>query len=228
MKTKRHDRISRRKFLKSASTVAASAMAVSGFPFIVPAHVLDHRAPSNRITIGAIGNGRISRIHDLPGVWKFDQAQVVAVCDLDRKRAEDGKVLINEYYSRKNGKPYDGVSVYHDYRELIGNKDIDAVIISTPDHTHAMIALAAARAGKHIYMQKPASLTIAEGRLVSDVVRKSGVIFQIGSQQRSSPQFRYAAELIRNHRIGELKTVYVGLPGDPSGISNPKCRYPKT
>jgi predicted dehydrogenase len=90
-------------------------------------------------------------------------------------------------------------------------------LISTPDHTHAMIGVAAAHAGKHMYMQKPASLTIAEGRIISNVVQKSGVKFQIGSQQRSSDQFRYAAELVRNGRIGALKTVYVGLPGDPPG-----------
>ena len=173
----------------------------------MPSSVFGKNSPGNRINIGAIGNGRISRVHDLPGVWKFDQAQLMAVCDLDTRRADDAKVLVNEYYTKKNGKPFDGVTVYHDYRELMKNKDIDAVLISTPDHTHAMIAIAAAKAGKHIYMQKPASLTISEGRIVTDVVKKSGVIFQIGSQQRSSQQFRYAAELIRNGRLGQLKTI---------------------
>ena len=129
-------------------------------------------------------------------------------------------------YTKRDGKPFDGVKEYHDYRELINNKDIDAVIISTPDHTHAMIGIAAARAKKHIYMQKPASLTISEGRIVSDIVQKSGVKFQIGSQQRSSEQFRYAAELVRNGRIGQLKTVYVGLPGDPSGEEEPEMPVP--
>ena len=114
-----------------------------------------------------------------------------------------------------------------DYRELLRNKDIDAVLISTPDHTHAMIGVAAARAKKHIYMQKPASLTIEEGRIISDVVQKSGVKFQIGSQQRSTEQFRYAAELVRNGRIGTLKTVYVGLPGDPPGGNKTEMPVPK-
>ncbi|MGK2861053.1 MAG: Gfo/Idh/MocA family protein [Chitinophagaceae bacterium] len=134
---------------------------------------------------------------------------------------------MNEYYSKRDGKPYDGVKVYHDYHDLIRNKDIDAVLISTPDHTHAMIGVAAARAGKHIYMQKPASLTIREGRIISDVVQESGVKFQIGSQQRSSEQFRYAAELVRNGRIGDLKTVYVGLPGDPPGGDKKEMPVPK-
>ena len=110
--------------------------------------------------------------------------------------------------------------------ELLLNKDIDAVIISTPDHWHALAAIHAVQAGKDVYLQKPASLTIAEGRIMADAVKKSGRIFQIGSQQRSSTQFRYAAELVRNGRIGDLKTVYVGLPGDPSGEEEPKMPVP--
>lgn len=213
---------SRRTFL--GNSLKASAMLA--FPSIVPISVFGKNAPSNRINIAAIGSGRIARIHDMPGVWQYDYAQLMAVCDLDSKRAEEGKKLVNEYYTKKNGTPFDGVKMYTDYRELLLNKDIDAVLISTPDHTHAMIGAAAARAGKHIYMQKPASLTIAEGRIISNVVTKSGIKFQIGSQQRSSDQFRYAAELVRNGRIGELKTVYVGLPGDPPGGNKEKMPVP--
>jgi predicted dehydrogenase len=218
--------VSRRKFLETSVKATALSTIALGIPSIVPASVFGKNAPSNRINIGAIGTGRISRGHDLTGVWKYDFAQVVAVCDVDTKRAAEGKTLINEYYTKRDGKPFDGVKEYHDYRELINNKDIDAVIISTPDHTHAMIGIAAARAKKHIYMQKPASLTISEGRIVSDIVQKSGIKFQIGSQQRSSEQFRYAAELVRNGRIGQLKTVYVGLPGDPSGEEEPEMPVP--
>ena len=164
-------------------------------------------APSNRINVGAIGTGRISRGHDLPGIWKHDQARIVAVCDLDSRRVEDAKTLVNGYYAKKTGKPYDGVTGYPDYRELLANKDVDAVVISTPDHWHALIAINAVEAGKDVYLQKPASLTIAEGRALSNAVHRTGRIFQIGSQQRSAPQFRYAAELVRNGRIGQLKTV---------------------
>ena len=224
---KKKSTISRRDFLSnSAKTTLGTSIALS-FPSIVPASVFGKNAPSNRINIGAIGTGRISRGHDLPGVWRHDFAQVVAVCDVDTNRAEEGKILVNGYYSKRDGKPYDGVKVYHDHRELLQNKDIDSVLISTPDHTHAMIAVMAAKAGKHIYMQKPASLTIAEGRIVSDIVQKSKIKFQIGSQQRSTEQFRYAAELVRNGRIGQLKTVYVGLPGDPSGEVEPEMPIPK-
>ena len=97
-------------------------------------------------------------------------------------------------------------------------------MISTPDHWHAIIAIDAVRAGKDVYLQKPASLTIAEGRALSDAVHRSGRIFQIGSQQRSTPQFRYAAELVRNGRIGQLKTVQVGLPAIRLAMSNRRCR----
>ena len=213
---------SRRAFLSNS----LKASALLAFPSIVPVSVFGKNAPSNRINVAAIGAGRISRIHDMPGVWQHDYAQLMAVCDLDSKRAEEGRKLVNDFYSKKNGAPYDGVKMYTDYRELLQNKDIDAVLISTPDHTHAMIGAAAARAGKHIYMQKPASLTIAEGRIISNVVSKSGVKFQIGSQQRSSEQFRYAAELVRNGRIGDLTTVYVGLPGDPPGGNKEQMPVP--
>ncbi|GAB2834940.1 Gfo/Idh/MocA family protein [Ferruginibacter profundus] len=214
---------SRRKFL--STTIKASALLA--FPSIVPASVFGKNAPSSRINVAAIGTGRIGRTHDMPGVWQYDYAQLVAVCDLDSVRAADGKKLVNEYYSKRDGKDFDGVKMYTDYRELLQNKDIDAVLISTPDHTHAMIGVAAARAGKHIYMQKPASLTIAEGRVISDVIQKSGVKFQVGSQQRSTEQFRYAAELVRNGRIGQLKKVYVGLPGDPPGGNKIEMPVPK-
>lgn len=216
-------RVSRRHFMGAA--FAASSVA-AGFPTIVPASVFGQQAPSNRINVGAIGTGRISRVHDMPGIWRHAQARIVAVCDVDRGRMEDAKVLVNGHYTKTTGKPYDGVTGYTDYRELLANADVDAVVISTPDHWHTIIGIAAARAGKDIYLQKPTSLTIAEGRALSDAVHRSGVIFQIGSQQRSSVQFRVAAELVRNGRIGELKTVQVGLPGDPSGPEEPEMPVP--
>jgi predicted dehydrogenase len=204
---------SRRTFLKTSLGAAAAA----GFPTIVPSSVFGQLSPSNRINVGAIGVGRISRGHDLPGIWKYDQANIMAVCDLDANRVELGKALINGYYSKKTGKPYDGVTGYHHYRELLANKDIDAVVISTPDHQHAILAVDAVRAKKDVYLQKPASLTIAEGRHMSDQVTASRQILQIGSQQRSWKQFYRACELVRNGRIGEIKHVEIGLPGDPAG-----------
>jgi predicted dehydrogenase len=202
---------SRRDFLKMGAAVAI------GFPTIVPASVFGQTAPSNRINVGAIGVGRISRGHDLPGIWQFDQARIMAACDLDSTRVEEAKILINGYYSKKTGKPYDGVTGYHNYHELLANKDIDAVVISTPDHQHAILAVDAVHAKKDVYLQKPASLTIAEGRAMSNAVMASGQILQVGSQQRSWKQFHRACELVRNGRIGQIKHVEIGLPGDPSG-----------
>ncbi len=220
-------KLNRRGFMSLAlQGAAASTLVAKGFPSIVPASVLGKNAPSNRINIAAIGTGRISRGHDMPGVWKYDNAQIMAVCDVDSLRADAAKQLVNKYYSDKTGKAFDGVKVYTDYRELLLNKDIDAVLVSTPDHWHAPIVVNAVRAGKDVYMQKPASLTIAEGRMMADAVRKTKRIVQVGSQQRSSWQFRYAAELVRNGRIGELKRVYVGLPGDPSGNDEPQMPIP--
>jgi predicted dehydrogenase len=213
----------RRQFLADAG----KGLAVAGFPAIVPSSVFGAFAPSNRINVGAIGTGRISRGHDLPGIWQYDTARIMAVCDLDSARAQDAVTLVNGYYSKQTGKPYSGVTAYTNYRELLANKDVDAVVISTPDHWHAIIAIAAVAAGKDVYLQKPASLTIAEGRALSDAVRKSGRIFQIGSQQRSTVQFRVAAELVRNGRIGQLKSVEIGLPGDPSGDVEPDMPVPR-
>lgn len=203
----------RRDFMKKT----ALATAAFGIPTIVPASVFGKNAPSNRITIGQIGCGRIAREHDIPGTWRHDVAQFVAVSDVDSKRMADGKKYIEEYYSKKMGKPYVDVKQYGDYREMLLNKEIDAVIISTPDHWHSQPAMEAALAGKHIYVQKPTSLTIKEGRQLVNVVNKTGVVLQLGTQQRSSEQFRIAAELVRNGRIGKLHTVRIGLPGDPSG-----------
>src|SRR6202142_4317212 len=203
MKSRDPKRISRRGFLKTGLSAAAAI----GFPAIVPASVFGQFAPSKRINVGAIGVGRISRVHDMPGILQFDRARIMAVCDLDAHRVEDGKKFVNDFYTAKTGKSYEGVTGYANYHELLANKDIDAVVVSTPDHWHALIGVDAVRAGKDVYLQKPASLTIAEGRALSNAVQASGRILQIGSQQRSTIQFRYAAELVRNGRIGDLERV---------------------
>ena len=220
-------KMGRRQFLATAGKGVVASSVVAGFPAIVPSSVFGATSPGNRINVGAIGTGRISRGHDLPGIWQHDIARVMAACDLDRKRMEDAKTLINGYYSKQTGKPYDGVTGYTNYHDLLANKDVDAVVISTPDHWHCLIAIDAVEAGKDVHLQKPASLTIADGRALSDAVKRSGRIFQIGSQQRSTVQFRYAAELVRNGRIGQIKTVEVGLPGDPSGEVEPEMPVPK-
>jgi predicted dehydrogenase len=216
----------RRNFINN---LAIGAVGTLGFPTIVPAHVLGGKdAPSNKINIGQIGCGRIARTHDLPGTWKHEKARIMAVCDLDRHRTEETKQLVEEYYTKKTGQSnYIDVKMYDDYREMLLNKDIDAVMISTPDFWHAQPAMEAALAGKDIYLQKPTSLTIHEGRQLANVIKKTGRILQVGTQQRSNSQFRIAAELVRNGRIGKLHTVKVGLPGDPSGPAAPAMPIPK-
>lgn len=203
--------LNRRSFIKKTSATAIAA----SLPTIVPASVFGKNAPSNRIQVGQIGCGRIARDHDMPGTMQYDTAQLVAVCDVDQNRLKDGKKLVDQYYQNKGRKA--DTKMFDNYQDLIAHKDIDAVLISTPDHWHAQPAIEAALAKKHVYLQKPTSLTVEEGRLLSDIVQKQKITLQVGTQQRSSPQFRYAAELVRNGRIGKLHTVKVGLPGDPSG-----------
>ncbi len=216
----------RRKFINN---LALGAVGTFGFPTIVPANVLGGKdAPSNKINIAQIGCVRIARTHDLPGTWKHEKARIMAVCDLDRHRTEETKQLVEEYYTKKTGQSnYIDVKMYDDYREMLLNKDIDAVMISTPDFWHAQPAMEAALAGKDIYLQKPTSLTIHEGRQLANVIKKTGRILQVGTQQRSTSQFRIAAELVRNGRIGKLHTVKIGLPGDPSGPPAPAMPVPK-
>ena len=209
---------SRRTFLKNSAATAG----VLGFPAIVPSSIFGATAPSNRINIGAIGVGRISRGHDMPGVLQYTGVagrdnRIVAVCDLAAHRVEEGKQFVDGQYSKKLGTAYTGTRGYSDYKELLASKDIDAVLISTPDHQHARLCVAAVAAGKDVYLQKPASLTIREGRIMVDKVNGSDRIVQIGSQQRSWKQFARAAELVRNGRIGTVHSVEVGLPGDPAG-----------
>ena len=219
--------MNRRNYLRT-SLLATTGIITA--PTIVPASVFGKSAPSNKINIAQIGCGRIARDHDLAETLKYDVARVVAVAELDSIRGQKGKEYIEKFYAEKKGKPnYVDVKVYGDYREMLMDKDIDAVIISTPDHWHAKPAIDAALAGKDIYLQKPASLTIEEGRLMSDTMHRTGRIFQIGSQQRSQnpwPQFKRACELVRNGRIGALHTVKIGLPGDPGGPEVPEMPIP--
>lgn len=222
-RAKKTNPLTRRQFLKS-TTAAAGALI---WPAIVPSAVLGADSPSNRITIGCIGVGRMG-LGDLKEIMGFTQAQVVAVCDVDAKRAKFAQQLVDKHYSRQNsGGNYKGCAMYKDFRQLIARDDIDAVQVVTPDHWHALPAIAAAMAGKDIFVQKPLTLTIKEGRILSDTVRRYGRILQVGSQQRSDSRFRFACELVRNGRIGKLHTVKVGLPIDPATAPQPVMPVPQ-
>jgi myo-inositol 2-dehydrogenase / D-chiro-inositol 1-dehydrogenase len=215
----------RRLFIKNTAATAVGAMVI---PTIIPSSVMGKNAPSNKINVGQIGCGRIARDHDMPGVMQYDSARMMAVSDVDSNRMADGKKFIEDYYNKKTGSSSAvEVKMYDDYKEMLLNNDIDAVVLSTPDHWHSQPAIEAALAGKDIYLQKPTSLTVTEGRLLSDIVNRQGVILQVGTQQRSSAQFRRAAELVRNGRIGKLQTIRIGLPGDPPGAVFPEMPVPK-
>lgn len=214
----------RRKFIQKTTAAMAGAIVV---PTIVPSTVLGRNAPGNKIQIGQIGCGRIARTHDMAETLQLEDARIIAVCDLDNRRKQEGKELVEQFYAKKYGNDYLAVKMYEDYREMLLNPEIDAVIISTPDHWHALPAMEAALKGKHVYLQKPNSLTVKEGRLMSDVVQRQGIVMQIGTQVRSiQPQFRRAAELVRNGRIGKLHTVKLSFPGDPSGLTFPEMPVP--
>lgn len=217
----------RRNFLKNAVLTGSGAVLV---PSILPHSVFSKPGPNDKINIAQIGCGRIATDHDMPLVIKHDSVRLVAVADVDIKRANDGKKWIEDWYLENKGKHEVDVQVYQDYRELLEDRGIDAVVISTPDHWHAQPAIEAALAGKDVYLQKPASLTIEEGRQMSNIFHRTGRIFQIGSQQRSLdpwPQFHRAVELVRNGRIGEIKHVEVGLWADPAGTEEPVMPVPE-
>jgi myo-inositol 2-dehydrogenase/D-chiro-inositol 1-dehydrogenase len=213
---------SRRSFLKGSLSAAVA------FPAIVPARVLGRSAPSNMIQVGQIGCGRIARDSEFKGLLRnSDIARYVAGCDLDTVRVADAKSLLEQAYAKTFGPAkYAEIKAFGDYREMLQDKSIDAVCISTPDHWHAQPAMEAALAGKDIYLQKPASLTIKEGRQMADALKRTGRIFQQGSQQRSDPNFRTACELVRNGRIRKVKQVFIGLPVDPSGDVEPEMPVP--
>lgn len=217
--------ITRRNFLrKSAAALSAAVTA----PIIIPSSVFGANAPGNRITFGAIGVGRQCIYADLPEILGFSQAQVLAVCDVDSRRAHNAKRKVEQRYAGAAASgAYSGCDTYGDFRDLLARDDIDAVLICTPDHWHAIGAIAAAKAGKDIFLQKPLTYTIEEGRILSDTVRRYNRILQVGSQQRSDARFRFACELVRNGRIGKVHTVKVGLPQDPSTTPQPTMPVPK-
>lgn len=189
---------------------------LGGFPAIVPATVLGQDAPSNKLTIGFIGTGN-NGTNWMRRFLRDSRVRVIAVCDVNREGGgywdgtirgrEPARRLVNEYYGDNS------CLALADFREVIRRDDVDSIYIGTPDHWHALIAIAAARAGKDIYGQKPLSLTVREGRAMADAVKTAGIVWQTGSQQRSDRNFRVVCELVRNGRLGKLHTVRVGLPG---------------
>ena len=217
----------RRDFLRSAAIAGATI----GAPMIVPSSVLGgdgHTAPGNRITIGSIGIG--AQGGGLLGhALSQAGAQVVAVCDVESGRLEKAKSKVEDAYAKRFGAgEYKGCDAYGDFRELLARPGVDAVIIATPDHWHALIAIAACQAGKDVYCEKPLAETIHEARAMADAARQYGRVFQTGSMQRSDRTFRFACELVRNGRIGKVHTIHVNVGGPPKDCYLPAEPTPPT
>ena len=207
-------RVGRRAFLKQASAAAA----VVAFPTIIPSSALgaDGRMPpSERINLGFIGIGKQMRGH-LHTFAHMDEVQILALCDVESRRLADAKNQLEAVYAERFGAgTYEALATYKDFRELCARDDLDGVVIATPNHWHAIPAIEAARSGKDVYLEKPLARTIGEATAIRRAVQRYGAIFQTGSQQRSDGTFRFACEMVRSGRIGDVKEVYVNVGGPP-------------
>ena len=198
--------LTRRAFLRRSA--AASLLAV---PWIIPASVRGGNGetpPGERINVGLIGLGAMGNghLHVLAG---HKETQLVAVCDPDRGRREQGARVADEICAGQRGSgKFTGCTVINDYRELLARQDIDGVVIATPDHWHALAAIHAAQAGKHVYCEKPVSLTVREGREMVETVRRYARVFQTGTQYRSIPAIRKVCKFVRAGGLGQVRSVF--------------------
>ena len=196
----------RRDFLKTVAGAAAS------FPMIVPSRALGrdgYVAPSDKLVFGAIGVGRQGS-GDMRGFLNQQDVRMAAICDVNQATRERIATQVNQRYGDT------ACAQINDYRELLARSDIDAVVIATGERWHPIIASEAARSGKHMYCEKPLALSVAACKAVREAVNENSVRFQFGTQQRSSFMYRHAVELVRNGRIGELKTIMVGSVRGPN------------
>jgi myo-inositol 2-dehydrogenase / D-chiro-inositol 1-dehydrogenase len=199
--------VSRRQFLRAAAVGAA-------VPYFVPASVLGAQAPSKRINIGFIGVGQHGVGWNLDAYLKLPAARVLMVCDVDGYRMRRAKAMVDAKYDNED------CAMSKDFRDVLARKDIDAVMISTPDHWHTLISVMAARAGKDVQCEKP-TLTIDEGKLLIQAIRQTGRVFQTSTEDRSLPMYHRMAELVRNGRIGKLRKIEVILPKQPTVPGDP-------
>lgn len=217
-------RVSRREFIKRATTAAVAA------PYVISASAIGGEArpaPSNRIAMACIGIGNMGS-GNLQSFLGHGDVQMVAVCDVDRRKREQARSRVDSHYAAaRSSGTYKGCLEFADFRELAARDDIDAVMIAVPDHWHALISIECAKHGKDIYCEKPLSLTIREARAMVNAVRRYGRVFQTGSQQRSDGNFRFACELVRNGRIGKVKAVYVNVGGPSSDLIFPEQPVPE-
>jgi predicted dehydrogenase len=223
--------LSRRQLLRRGLAALAAG------PLVIPASVRGQggTAPSDRIVLGFIGTGGQGNQHVAGGPWTTragflgrDDTHIVAVCDVERARRESTRRRVEDGYAAKLGQGvYKGCDAYADFRDLLARPDIDAVLIASPDHWHALHSIHAIRAGKDVYCEKPISLTIREARAMADAARRHARILQAGTQQRSSAAFRYACELVRNGRIGRVLRAHVNVGGTSSYYAVPAQPVPE-
>lgn len=182
--------------------------------------------PSERITIGLIGVGRQAHHYNIKQFLEMPDVQVVAICDVDSWRLEQAKAQVEKHYaaSARDGV-YRGCDIYHDFREILEREDVDAVMISAPDHWHVPMAVRAVEAGKDVCCEKPLTRSIAEGRILSDAVRRHGRVFRTDSEFRSLQYFHRAVELVRNGRLGKPQRIDVGVPGTDEALG-PQAEIP--
>ncbi len=213
-------KISRRTFGKyTVASVAALA-----FPTIIPSSALGADgavAPSERVAVGCIGTGNRG-CSLLEGLFQTKQAHVVAVCDVKRDWREKSAKMVNDFYGSND------CAMYNAHEELLARKDIDACVIASTDHWHVLLALAATRAGKGTYVEKPLSVSMEQNRLLRTAVRENGTVFQFGTQQRSQENFWRACELVRNGRIGKIKKIRVWAPPSSAGAPTQQAPVPET
>jgi len=206
---------------------AAAALAA---PWIIRSSALGAGAtvaPSNRVGLGFIGAGNINANFHIPWFLGAPDAQVAAVCDVMADKRQALQQRADQHYAQHLPKgTYKGCAAYNDFRDLIADGNVDAVVIGVPDHWHTIPALRAAEAGKDVYLEKPSTLTIREGQALVETVKRYGRVFQHGTQQRSDWKFRFAAELARNERIGKLHTIEVGSPGGAATGIHPPAPVP--
>ena len=199
-------------------------------PTIIPSSVLGKSAPSNRINVALIGCGRQMVKPNIPQMISSDIAQIISVCDVDAWRLANAKKQVDEAYTKKTGKKYKACKTFSDHREAILDSDVDAVMISTPDHWHVPIAIEAARAGKHISLEKPISTCVQHGRELVKAIKKAKVITRNDSEFRTIPEFGRAVELVRNGRIGKINRIQVAVPPELNGSAlepEPTMAVPK-
>jgi predicted dehydrogenase len=211
----------RRQVLKGVA-----AAAVAG-PSVVPSQALGLAgvlSPSERINVGLIGCGLIANMHLRNLLGRDDRVQLRAVADVKKPQREQFQKQINNHY----GDQYKDCAAYNEYEKILERDDIDAVVIATPDHWHAIMAIRAMERGKDVYCQKPLTLTVREARAVADTARRFGTVFQTGSQQRSDFAFRKAAEIVRNGWVGKIHTIETQLGQFPPQRELPSKTAPET